>query len=93
MIGERSPVATPADRRASTPFRIVIMLSLSACSHQSVYLEDGVRGASISCGRFYQTWATCLKIAGNYCRGNGYLIHYHDEIAREMLISCKPAAR
>lgn len=64
--------------------------TLAACgSMRTTYLANGVRGYSISCRGFLNTWNSCLVQAGRTCGPLGYDTITEDQYDRTLLIGCK----
>jgi hypothetical protein len=69
---------------------VILSLSLQGCvHHRSIYLSNGQRGYSISCGTFTRGWTSCLTMAGHLCGNRGYSVSYSDEIEGRLLVGCK----
>ena len=71
---------------------VLTSVALVSCTGvRTTYLSSGVKGYSISCRGFVNTWDSCLVKAGQLCGPQGYDTVHGDRYDRMLLIGCKQA--
>lgn len=71
------------------PGLLAMLLCVSCATEKPMYLESGAHGYWISCGGYFNSWASCLEKAGRICQGRGYDTIRAEEYERNMLVTCK----
>jgi uncharacterized protein YceK len=71
---------------------LVILAGCSSVSSRDIYLPDGSKGYSITCGGFTYSMEKCFEKAGDICGSKGYSISTTPPgmmLTTSMLIKCK----
>jgi hypothetical protein len=71
---------------------LLVILAAGCVSSRDIYLPDGSKGYSITCGGFTYSMENCFQKAGDICGSKGYSISTTPPgimLTASMLIKCK----